>query len=85
MTKQNQSDRCEGDRSSKNLNTQTNSTPDLSPLLQAFERLSANPDPVSFHVQFEWEQRQSGLRLSTFKAAWSSWNQQQEGGTNGQT
>lgn len=55
---------------------------DLTTLLDAFQRLSAIDDPIEFCVQFETEQKQSRLRLSTFRAAWRAWvAQQDKGGT----
>lgn len=75
-----QSDRLHSDHSNKNFNIQANSIPNLNTLIQAFERLAAIENMVAFHVQFEQEQRQSGLRLSTFKASWAAWNQTRRGG-----
>lgn len=55
---------------------------DLTTLVEAFERLSSVDDPVEFHIQFEREQKASGLRVSTFKAAFRAWQAQQDkGGT----
>ena len=50
---------------------------DLTALVEAFERLSSVDDPVEFHIQFEREQKASGLRVSTFKAAFRAWQAQQ--------
>jgi hypothetical protein len=52
-------------------------TSDLTTLVEAFERLSNVDDPVKFHIQFEREQKASGLRVSTFKAAFRAWQAQQ--------
>lgn len=51
---------------------------DLTALVEAFERLSSVDDPVEFHIQFEREQKASGLRVSTFKAAFRAWQAQQD-------
>jgi hypothetical protein len=54
---------------------------DLTTLLAAFQHLSPIDNPIQFHVEFEKQQKASGLRLGTFKAAWKSWKTQQgEGG-----
>jgi hypothetical protein len=50
----------------------------LSPLIEAFQRLSDITDLVEFHVEFEKEQRASGLRVGTFKSAWKAWQAQQQ-------
>ncbi len=55
-------------------------TSDLTALLNAFQRLAAITDPIEFCVQFEQEQKYSGLRLGTFKAAWRAWVAQQDEG-----
>lgn len=51
----------------------SNHTSDLTALVEAFQRLSAIDDPVKFCVEFEREQKESGLRLGTFKEAWKAW------------
>lgn len=50
----------------------------LAPLIEGFKRLSAVADLVEFHVEFEKEQRASGLRISTFKSAWKAWITQEQ-------
>jgi len=49
-------------------------------LLQSFEVLAGITDPVRFPLEFEREQRRSGLRLSTFRQAYQPWLTQREGG-----
>ncbi len=51
----------------------SNHTSDLNQLIEAFQRLSAIDDPVKFCVELEREQKQSGLRLGTFREAWKAW------------
>lgn len=53
-------------------------TSDLTALLDGFRRLSAITDPIEFCVQFEKEQKQSRLRLGTFKSCWAAWESQQQ-------
>lgn len=50
----------------------------LATLIVAFERLSAIDDPVLFPIELEEEQKKSGLRLGTFKAAFQAWKAQQD-------
>lgn len=50
----------------------------LTPLIEGFKRLSAVTDLVEFHVEFEKEQRASGLRIGTFKSAWKAWITQEQ-------
>jgi len=56
----------------------SNHTSDLTALVEAFQRLSAIDDPVKFCVEFEREQKGSGLRLGTFKSAWTARIAQQQ-------
>ena len=54
----------------------------LTALLTAFQHLSTINNPIEFHIEFEKQQKESGLRLGTFRAAWKSWKSQQDkGGT----
>jgi len=50
----------------------------LTPLIEGFKRLSAVTDLVEFHVEFEKEQRSSGLRITTFRSCWKAWKTQEQ-------
>jgi len=76
-------------RQTKNLQAQcnlhephceTNRETEYQNLLQTFEALAEVADPVRFAIEFEHEQRRSGLRLTTFKAAYKAWLIQRETG-----
>lgn len=60
--------------------SETSHEADYQKLLQAFEALALIRDPIKFPVEFELSQRKSGLRLTTFKAAYRAWVTQQERG-----
>lgn len=57
MKKQNGEHYGRSARSNKSLNSQTNLTPNLSTLTQAFERLATIENPIAFHLEFEREQK----------------------------
>jgi len=49
-------------------------------LLRAFESLAKVTDRVRFEVEFEQEQKKSGLRLGTYRKAYRAWTAQRKKG-----
>lgn len=53
---------------------------DFEQLLQSFDELSRVSDPIRFPLEFEKQQKLSGLRLGTFREAYRAWTSTKEQG-----